>query len=324
MKNHNLISTGRQGLPTLSEDANYSSENPIRHEIHFPAPDDASRMEILRHHITTRNLFAFRLGRPLVGLTYYQALTDLHERLLAYMPQDVDCAKLNIRYLVSGSLHNVANNPAAGAGLFAWTESSGIRWLEGWREAFVHCVGMYDRLRGLPEARDISHASRMLLERLHVELQARIEACEARLSAFNFDDIWLTSAWPSTLPYRAFDRLRHFLIHYYQKAYKCWPPAVHGSNDRWLTRELVQRLQTDFGILYDLYVDRRRGWDKDIGTKTRGDIYMKSLDGDNFVTEALMTAQVPSDPPSLPTPASDNNRDTRRKTFETKYFQHQS
>ncbi|KAL8883172.1 MAG: hypothetical protein Q9192_007391, partial [Flavoplaca navasiana] len=302
MKNLNLMSTGRQGFPTLSEDANYSSENPIRHEIHFPAPDDASRNEILRHHITTRNLFAFRLGRPFVGLTYYQALTDLYERLLAYMPQDVDCAELVIRYVMSGGLHNVANDPAAGAGLFAWTENSGIRWLEGWREAFVHCVGMYDSLRGLPEARDISHGSRMLLERSHVELQARIEACEARLSAFDFDDIWLTSAWPSTLPHRAFDRLRHFLIHYYQKTYKCWPPAAHGRNDRWLTRELVQRLQTDFGSLYDLYVDRRRGWNEDPEHKTRGDIYMKSLDGDNSVTEALMTVDQKLRCPRIPHP----------------------
>ncbi|KAI4280709.1 MAG: hypothetical protein L6R38_004237 [Xanthoria sp. 2 TBL-2021] len=288
MKNLNLIATGRQGLPTLSENGNCSNENPIRHEIHFPAPEDASRVEILRHHITTRNLFAFRLGRPLVGLTYYQALADLHERLLMYMSREINCTDLIIRYLASGNLHNVANDPAAGAGLLAWTESSGVRWLEGWREAFVHCVGMYDNLRGVPEIRDISHASRTLLEHSHVELQARIEACEARLSAFDFDDIWLASAWPSQLPRRAFDRLRQFLRHHYEKSYKGWPPGAQGSNDRWLTRELVQSLQIDFGSLYEYYVDRSRGWDRVAKSRIQGDIDTKYLDEDKSLTDALL------------------------------------
>ncbi|KAL8846392.1 MAG: hypothetical protein Q9221_008505 [Calogaya cf. arnoldii] len=260
MKNLNLVATGRQKLPTLSETGHCSNDNPIRHEIHFPAPEEASRIEILRHHITTRNLFAFRLDRPLVGLTYYQALTDLNERLLLYMSQEIDCTRIIIRYMMSGNLHNVANDPGAAAGLLAWTENSGVQWVEGWREAFVHCVGMYDNLRGLPDIRDISHASRTLLERSHVELQARIEACEARLSAFDFDDIWLASAWSSTLPRCAFDRLRQFLRQYYEKTYRGWPPGVRGSNDRWLTRKLVQRLQIDFGSLYEYYVDRYRGW----------------------------------------------------------------
>ncbi|KAL8994709.1 MAG: hypothetical protein Q9169_005394 [Polycauliona sp. 2 TL-2023] len=302
MKNLNLKATGRQGLPPLSEDANGKNENLIRHEIHFPAPEDTSRQVILRHHITTRNLFAFRLGRPLVGLTYYQALIDLHERLLMYMPRQLDCTELIIRYLTNGNLQNVANDPAAAAGLLAWTENSEIRWLEGWREAFVHCVGMYDILRTLPEIRDISHASRTLLEHSHIELQARIEACEARLSTFDFDDVWLPSAWPSTLPRRAFDRLGQFLRHYYEKSYKCWPPAPHGTNDRWLTRELVRSLQTDFGSLYDYFVDRHRAWDDVSELKTRGDIYMKCLEGDKPFTDALMALNQKLRCPLIPHP----------------------
>ncbi|KAL8869268.1 MAG: hypothetical protein Q9174_004395, partial [Haloplaca sp. 1 TL-2023] len=302
MKNLKLVSNGRQGLPTLSEDGPGSNENPIRHEIHFPAPDDASRIEILRYHITTRNLFAFRLDQPLVGLTYYQAIMDLHGRLLTYMPTEVDCTSLLIQYLKGRNLHNVANDPAAALGLLAWTESSPVRWLEGWREAFVHCVGMYDSIRSLPEIRDVSHASRTLLEHCHVELQARIEACEARLSAFDFDDAWSAPAWPSTLPRRAFDRLRQFLRHYYEKTYKCWPPGVHGSNNRWLTRELARRLQTDFGCLYDYYVDRHRGWDKESTIKTGGGIFLNSLDSDLSLTQALVTVSHKLKCPSIPFP----------------------
>ncbi|KAL8964850.1 MAG: hypothetical protein Q9183_004177 [Haloplaca sp. 2 TL-2023] len=327
MKNLILVSNGRQGLPTLSEDGLGSNENPVRHEIHFPAPDDASRIEILRHHITTRNLFAFRLDKPLVGLTYYQAIMDLHGRLLTYMPTEVDYTSLLIQYLKGRNLHNVANDPAAGAGLLAWTESSGVRWLEGWREAFVHCVGMYDDLRSLPEIRDVSHASRTLLEHCHAELQARIEACEARLSAFDFDDAWITPAWTSTLPRRAFDRLRQFLRHYYEKTYKCWPPSARGSNNRWLTRELVRRLQTDFGSLYDYFVDRHRGWDRDSDVETRGDRYMTSLDGDLSFAEALMAVNhklkcplIPYPYPHLPAPTAElpQGKPSKPSIFSTK------
>ncbi|KAL8906087.1 MAG: hypothetical protein Q9171_006409 [Xanthocarpia ochracea] len=288
MRNLNLRAKRHQELPTLSENGNLRDGNQIRNEIHFPAPEEASGVEILRHHITTRNFFASLLGGTLVGLTYYQALADLHERLLLYMPQDVDCAQLIIRYMTRRNLHNVANDPAVAVGLLAWSENSGVRWQEGWREAFVHCVGMYDNLRHLPEVRDVSHGSRMLLERSHIELQARIEACEARLSAFDFDDIWLASAWSSSLPRRAFDRLGQFLKQYYVKTQKGWPPGAYGSNDHWLTRAFVQRLQTDFDSLYDYYVDRYRPWDRAAELRMQAAADGKCFDEASSLTEVFV------------------------------------
>lgn len=328
MKGLNLTAKGRRGLPTLSENSTTVSEVPIHHEIHFPAPDNASRPEILRHHITTRNIFALLVGKPLVGLTYYQALTDLHERLRLYMPQDVDCAHLLIRYLVRNRLHNVSNDPAAAAGLLAWSENIGIRWQEGWREAFVHCVGMYPDVRALPEARDISHACRTLLERSHLELHARTETCESRLSTFNFDDMWLTSASQQTLPRRSFDRLRHFLRQYYERAYKGWPPtAAHGSDDRWLTRELVQRLQSDFAGLYDYLVDRNRCWDMVAEQKIRQKRDVEGSDDHTSLTKLFLFfdkkhkyPHIPYPYPLLPASAADilEGKPSKRSMFTSK------
>lgn len=263
MKNLSLAAKDRRQMPTLEETDMPVNENSIRHELHFPAPDSSSRLDILRHHITTRNFFAFLLSKPLVGLTLYQALTDLHERLYLYMPPYVDCTEIMMRYVTKNGLHNVSNDPAAAAGLLSWSEKNDVTWQEGWREAFLHCVGMYGSLRELPELRDVSHTSQALLERSHLELQARIEDCEYRFSAFNFDDLWLTSMSPSSLPRRSFDHFRHFLRQYYERAYKGWPPADSlGSGGHWLTRELIQRLQSDLGCLYEHLVDRRRLWDK--------------------------------------------------------------
>lgn len=256
------FSLGRRRAPSSSSDiGNLENEAQIRHEIHFPAPDGASRIEILRYHITTRNFFAFLLNKPLVGLTFYQALIDLYERLLVFMPRECNTSDVIIRFVTRNRLHNVCNNPAAAAGLLAYSEDDEVQWPEGWREGFVHCSGMYTKLRELPEFRDISHVSRTLLERSHLELQARIQVAEDRLSTFNFEDMWPSHTTHPSAARASFDYFRQFLLQFYGKAYKNWPPrGVENSDGNWLTRTVICHLQEDFGALYDYSVDRDVVW----------------------------------------------------------------
>ena len=252
---------GRRAQSPSSEISNLGSEAQIRYEIHFPAPDGASRIEILRHHITTRNFFALLLNKPLVGLTFYQALIDLHERLTVIMPRESNCMDTIMGFLTRNRLHNVCNDPAAAAGLLAYSEDDEVQWPEGWREGFVHCCGMYTKLRELPEFCDISHVSKTLLERSHLELQARIQVVEDRLSSFNFDDMWPSHTTQPPAARASFDHFRRFLQQFYEKAYKTWPPrGTQNSGGNWLTRTVVCHLQKDFGALYDYYVDRDVVW----------------------------------------------------------------
>ena len=255
------FSLGRRAPSSSSDIGNPGNEAQIRHEIHFPAPDGASRIEILRYHITTRNFFAFLLNKPLVGLTFYQALIDLYERLLVFMPRECNTSDAIIGFLTRNRLHNVCNNPAAAVGLLAYSEDDEVQWPEGWREGFVHCSGMYTKLRELPEFRDISHVSRTLLERSHLELQARIQVAEDRLSTFNFEDMWPSHTNHRSAARASFDYFRQFLLQFYEKAYKNWPPrGVKNSDGNWLTRTVICHLQEDFGAIYDYYVDRDVVW----------------------------------------------------------------
>ncbi|KAL9099665.1 MAG: hypothetical protein Q9163_004866 [Psora crenata] len=233
-------------------------DTPIRYKIHFPTPPQASRIDILRHHITTRNLLALLTYKPFVGLTYYQALVDLQERCEDLMP-GTNSAQLLIRALIRNRLHNVSNDPAAAAGLLAWSEDN--FWQEGWREGYVHCSGMYSLLRKMSEFRDISHVTRSLLERSNLELKVRIHEAEDRLATFEFGDIWPTRKDQQPSVPMAFNSFRRFLIHYYKKAYKSWPPRNVGRLDAWLARDLAAQLQKDFGALYKFYVDRDVVWD---------------------------------------------------------------
>ena len=285
-----------RSAPSIADMGSPEQEALICHEIHFPAPPDASGQELLRYHITTRNFFAFLLNKPLVGLTFYQALIDLHERLMTCMPKDADHTELMVRYLTRNRLHNVCNDPVAASGLLAWCEDEEVQWQEGWREGFVHCCGLYSRLRSLPEFRDISHVSRTLLERSSIEIEARIGCAAERLSNFNFDDMWPVHNTAQPHSARAsFYHFRTFLVGFYEKSYKGWPPRCAQNTDgNWLSRSVVARLQKDFGALYDYYVDRDVVWSQMMGPSEQYRNFIRTTNGihtkvsdDNLCLEKL-------------------------------------
>ncbi|KAG8533817.1 uncharacterized protein KY384_001558 [Bacidia gigantensis] len=227
-------------------------------DIYFPAPLEASRLDILRYHLTTRNVFALLLNKPLVGLTFYQALVDLQERLEDLAPTSPS-AETIINYLIRNRFHNVSNEPSAAVGLLGWSEDN--LWLEGWREGYVHCTGMYSKLRPMPEFGDLSHTTRSSLERSKLELTIKIEQAEQRLATFHFDDMWLIGGQSQRSVPARFSALRRFFQRHYGKVYKSWPPRPAKGCDAWLTRNLVARLKEDFGALYRYYVDQDIVWD---------------------------------------------------------------
>lgn len=78
----------------LSENASEDPDGQISYELFFPAPANQTKAESLRYHATTRNVFALLYQASIVGLNLLQALVDLHERLLLYMPPDADSSEL--------------------------------------------------------------------------------------------------------------------------------------------------------------------------------------------------------------------------------------
>jgi len=321
------LNVGHPGTPSLIESTDSGSACRPRYEIHFPSPDEGSKTTILRHHITTRNFFAMLLNKPLVGLTFYQALVDLHQRLQLYMPRDVDCAELLINYLTRNCLHNVSKDPIAAAGLLAWCEDPEVQWRDGWREGFVHCCGMYGRLEDLPESQDISHVSRTLLERSHLELEARIQTSETKLSSFDFDDIWAGTEAQLHPSRTVFDQFRRFLQQHYTKTYKHWPPTARGeSNGTWLTSDIVFQLQRDFAALYEYHIDRTVVWDK---AKSPGTTLISELDGQSVESKGTTLClakllyhfdeqhrytHIPHPFPLLPDPSVVHNETKQSKT----------
>ena len=248
--------------PPSSETSNGDREHPVLYELFFPAPLDVTTMENLRHHLTTRNVFALIFRKALVGFNIFQMLLDLHERLQLYMLPDSDNASVIINHIVSHHLDDVRAEPTSAAGLLAWCETSSVRWYEGWREAFVHCSGMYDQLKSTSEFFDVSQFSRNLLDHANLEVQVRVQHAAEKLAIFDFADIWPMQSVLLPPARESFYRFRHFLVRHYGAIYGSWPaPARLGTTGIWLTREITKRLQSDFGALYDYLVDRDMTWE---------------------------------------------------------------
>ena len=253
---------GNQHTPPQSEGTSGYDvyDGQISYEIFFPSPINLSQTETLRHNATTRNVFALLYQASIVGLNLYQALTDLQDRLQKYMPEEFDATNVIIEYMNAKGFDDVRENPSMAVALLAYSETQGALWDEGWREAFVHCAGMYNRLEGTAEYKYITPITKALLERASLEVSVRVQSCEDRLSDFDFLDMWpqLQSNSPSRA---AFQRLQKFFVQYYRGSYESWPPAAPHGYDQWLHRNLAQKLQADFGALYDYFVNRDIVWD---------------------------------------------------------------
>lgn len=120
---------------------------------------------------------------------------------------------------------------------------------------------MHNRLDTVPELRFVTPITKALIERASLEVEVRVQSVAERLPEFNFNDMW-PAMLPQPPPERAsFERLRQWLIGYYEASYGSWPPPPPGEGENWLTREIVNNLQADFGALYDYLVNRDVVWD---------------------------------------------------------------
>ena len=118
-------------------------------ELFIPTPDEVTRQDAFRWHITTRNFFAFLLGKPLVGEHMGRAFVDLQERLCLFRPGGVNNREDFLDYIENQGYRDLVEcTDYALASLF-YAEHYKLR--DVWVDAFAHCVGMTDSLILSPE-----------------------------------------------------------------------------------------------------------------------------------------------------------------------------
>ena len=245
--------------PSDNSLAGYNGQ--ISYELYFVPPTHLNRTDALRHQVGTRNVLAILYQASFVGINFIQALKDVQERLEDYLPSSVDVPALIIDYIIGKGLDDIRENPSLAAAILAWSEGESIRWEEAWRESFVHCVGMHSKVENSPDFRFITPITRALLERASLEMQVRIHNCETALYDLDFGEMFAMLRLAPTAARRAFDSLRIFFLQYYKKAYGSWPPPATADEEQWFTRRHAQRMQEDFGALYNYLVNREVTWD---------------------------------------------------------------
>lgn len=238
----------------------------ISYQLFFPVPYGLSKSDVQRHQVTTRNFFALLMKVSLVGQTMYQALYDLRNRVEEYMPIDTDPAGMIIDWIKSRGIDDPRWNLSTALSILAWAEGDCVHWVEGWKEAFCHAVGMlaldpHKKLELMPEFCYLSPVTKTLLARYSLNTKLLVRGCESRLDKFDFSDMWDVVDQKASTGRASFDRFRKFLIQHYQKLYGTWPPNMTDKKDRWLTRSLAKNLSRDFGALYDYLVNRTIIWD---------------------------------------------------------------
>jgi len=228
----------------------------IRYELYIPWPGVDSGMDQLLWHLTTRNFFAMLLDKDSVwGQTFFQTFHLVFERIVKfpdYLPRNIDRGEWIAKYIARKNFDDVRNNPSFAAGLIAFSEM--IRWREGYIEGFVHCSGMLKLgLQNIPEYRNVSAVSRIYIETASKEMLKRVHRAQIWLAEFDFSEMWPITSAPAPAAKGAFERFGKWLRRFYENAYGRWPPPHEHT---WLNRDIIKRLNTDFHMIYDFFVDR--------------------------------------------------------------------
>jgi hypothetical protein len=118
-------------------------------ELYIPAPDDASPEEAFDWHITTRNFFAYVLGKPLVGRHMGQAFVDLFERMELFRSNHVNNHQDFLAYAENQGYRDLVECTDYALASLYYAERYKLR--DVWIDAFTHCVGMGKDVDHSPE-----------------------------------------------------------------------------------------------------------------------------------------------------------------------------
>ncbi|KAL6150855.1 hypothetical protein ACJQWK_10788 [Exserohilum turcicum] len=225
------------------------SQQPRTVQLFIPAPADVSVQASFQWHITTRNFFAFLLGKSLVGEHMGQAFVDLQERLSLFRPDHPNNIQDFLSYAEDQGYRDLVEcTDYALASLF-YAEHYKLK--DVWIDAFAHCVGMNESLHLSPEYSLTSKLTKALITRARREVDTHLERVSIAISNFLQEDLspaylGLTDGARSHL-----DRFRQFLHTFYAEKFGYWPPPRGAT----YPKSLYKSMYYDFKSLYDYLVD---------------------------------------------------------------------
>lgn len=239
---------------TDSADSGYASSGSESgaYNLYFPAPEHLSGPDSLSYHVTTRNLFAWIMEKPLVGFSLGQAMIDLLERLLVVRPATEDSLDDCVAYAERRGYLYMTNHSEYAIAMLAFSEHAEHEQLRN--NAFVHCVGMNDALYLSPDSALVSKHTQASITKEALRMDVKVEKVIAALPSF-FEEETSRSSLGLTPPQRAhLERFRSFLQSFYVSKYGYWPPPT-------FTKKALDDLRVEFESLYELLMNRENPTD---------------------------------------------------------------
>nr|OQO09812.1 hypothetical protein B0A51_18540 [Rachicladosporium sp. CCFEE 5018]OQO24534.1 hypothetical protein B0A51_06783 [Rachicladosporium sp. CCFEE 5018] len=240
-----------RAIDSDSSDSGYESplQSSRRFELYLPASADLTRDQTYTYHVTTRNYFAYLTGKQaLVGEKLGTALADLWDRVKAWEHGNDSTTKLLEFCEMQGYMH-LAENTQYATAVLNLAERARLRDL--WVHAFVHCVGMHDRLDWSPEFDSLSNVTKAMVKRASLEMDLHIARVIRAFGGFLEEALGAEHLGLSKASREHLDRFRSFLHGHYLEQLGYFPPSTSDPFDK----DLWMNMYQDFHALYKYLVD---------------------------------------------------------------------
>lgn len=246
---------GKEGRDSGYASARSNISVPDRlHNLHIPAPLNLSRDEAFTYHLTTRNVVAYAVGKPVVGERLSTALIGLWKRLRDWAQGRASRADFTA-YLRQQGYLNFTENAEHALACLKFAEE--VHFRDVWIDAFSHCAGMHERLDLSPEFAGVSKTTTALLTRASLEMDLHIGRVMKALSGFLEEELGPDQLGLSKPARDHLDHFRSFLHAYYVDRLGWYPPPQRHVWNKRPWRDMYH----DFHGLFDYLVDRESSLD---------------------------------------------------------------
>lgn len=308
--------------------------------------DDMDRL------VTTRNLFAFLTGQPLIATSHnpslFAVLLNIADLLQRYQFTNLDGTTLGedvtINFAKIVEEHRLCDVRASREKTIeAVVLGERMRYLPLYNEGFVHGVGKWKDLIHLNSSKLhlISSTTRKRMERSTIDLGHRLGTTRRRLNDMDFQTVFAgfahstSSAESKLIDFKAwknsFLSLRQHVMRFYRQKYGDWPPRAKSKKNDFeesgLNRLALQDLYNDFAAVYDTLVNRSslttRAADvvSDIDPEPSSDIHtscIRRILGEYDHSAIPISPPMPYDVPNIPSLAAVRRDWSRLDTKEQK------
>ncbi|KAK6353595.1 hypothetical protein TWF696_005558 [Orbilia brochopaga] len=220
---------------------------------------EPNALDLLRHYVTIRNVFACIFGVSCVDLheddSAYPLFSDFVDRIFMYCHgagADSKFSETLSAFLEQSGLCDVRNDPVKAVALLRLADAFELKTF--YHEAFSHCVGMWPQVRKCEE--NLSKPLARLVDDRYKCLMAKVDDVVIAIKAFQFKAFWKIKPpffrdQPRDI-LQGCNEMGSFLSKYYsQTMSRRWPPKTIAS------RTVLGKVYADAIALYLLLADTR-------------------------------------------------------------------